>query len=134
MEADGLAELAGARRAQTHYDRRCNTERGDEELSLHPGVSLCFPTSGPKPIASGFILKISRLRHELLRLCNDTRDSVNQQHLLAGEATHKATAQTFQTLQFDQDSQAEFTVPFGRTAQNGFKMHMCNSDRIIWIR
>lgn len=43
-------------------------------------------------------------------------------------------SEMFQTLEFDEDSQAKFTVLFGWTAQNGFKMHVCNPDCIIWIR
>lgn len=40
LEADGLAELAGARRAETHDQRCCNTERRDAELTLHAGLSF----------------------------------------------------------------------------------------------
>lgn len=133
-EPDGLAELAGAWRAETHYHWRCHTHRRDEELTLHAGLSLWFRTSGPKLNAPGFILKISRLCRELLHLCNNTRDVVNLQHLLTGDATHKAMSQMLQTTEFDEDLQAELTVLFGWTAQNRFKMHMCDIDCIIWTR
>lgn len=77
IESDGLAELAGARRAQTHYHWCWNTERRGDELTLHAGLSLWFHTSGPKLTASGFTSEISRLCRELLRPCKDTRDVGN---------------------------------------------------------
>lgn len=87
MEPDGLAELAGARGAETHYQRCCNTERGDAELTLHActqaWVYASVTSSGSKLTASGFVLEISRLCRELLRLCNDTRDVLNLQHRVA---------------------------------------------------
>lgn len=86
MEPDGLAELAGAWSAETHYHWCCNTERTDAELTLHAGWSLWFRTSGPKLLASSFIFKIPRLCWELLHLCNNACDAVNLQHLLAGDA------------------------------------------------
>lgn len=43
-------------------------------------------------------------------------------------------SQMLHTSEFDEDSQAKFTVLFGWTAQNHFKLHVCNTDCIIWIR
>lgn len=53
---------------------------------------------------------------------------------ITGDPVQEEMSHMLQTLEFNEDLQARFTVLFGWTTQNLFKVHMCNTDCVIWIR